>query len=121
MIYLLIVFLSFASVGWAEHLVPGTETADCNQRNHWCGQTLGHDEPAPTLKESADWTRKLMAGTITCLDRMEAAMRAMEPFLDGSRHINLLKTEAEKEAYFRDKPAAYALWQSTKRECWSTP
>jgi len=53
-----------------------------------------------------------------CLAKMEAAMRAMEPFLDGTRHIDRPMTEPERDQYFRDRVMAYQQWYAVSNECW---
>lgn len=52
-----------------------------------------------------------------CLATMEAAMKAMEPFITGTRHINLPMSEQDKDAYFRDRLKGYAQWDAAKT-CW---
>lgn len=64
----------------------------------------------PTPKESAEWIKKVMVGTVTCLDRMEEAMRAMEPYIMGVPNPLVLGD-------YRD---ASAKWQSAKA-CWRQP
>jgi hypothetical protein len=62
---------------------------------------------------------------LDCLDKMEAAMRAMEPFSAGSyRHIWIdTKSDASIriELPYRFEPRmleAMKMWSITKNECW---
>lgn len=89
----------------ATHL-PLVETLECSQRNFYCEQTLGHDDPSLSpfnetiepqytstgalkidrksfdalLKDYPDAKLRVLLVDERCLAQMEAAMRAMEPF-----------------------------------------
>lgn len=54
---------------------------------------------------------------VGCYQRMREAMRAMEPFISGERHIARPMSEAEQDRYFRDKSRVYVQWDRVMREC----
>lgn len=86
----IILALGLAGTGWANHLSVQIETTECAERNHYCGQTLGHDSPTlPQVDEPRSNTlgpyyageaEKAQKRYNQCEQRMEAAMRAMERY-----------------------------------------
>lgn len=100
--------------------------------SQWCNVDTGtytvclHEDPPRTITvcNTPECGKLFVTDGSTadpCLVQMESAMRAMEPFLDGTRHINLPMTEPMKDSYFHDRGVAYVEWYAVKRLCWRQP
>lgn len=106
-LFAVLIVLSLATAGWAgEPLAPSVETAECSERNNFCGLTWAQNEQAKT----------------DCLARMEAAMRAIEPWIgmDLKRTQNggwMFTYPVEPDEKKRE---ALQLWADAKR-CWGKP
>lgn len=120
---LVLLVVLWAGVGWANHLSATIETLECSERNHHCGQALGHDSPSMPQVDTDDMVTIHSSPTgcyasfgspprqvevecqepqglpvPVCLKKMEAAMRAMEKqfyYKSGGRMIFPFKPEGE--------------------------
>lgn len=117
---LVVLFVLLATRGWANHLSAVIETLECSERNHYCGQTLGHDAPSmPQVGtgviicgDPAKFSCEQITTPTPCEQKMEAAMRAMDAYLTESAQARLM------DRIVLPKESVLHQWEAVKRECW---
>ena len=157
-ILMVLVVVLWAGAGWANHLSATIETLECSERNHYCGQTLGHDSPSMPQVDQGDFVTTYTISTgcyasfgspprqvevecqepqglpvPVCMKKMEAAMRAMDPFVMVDPKSNIMIVDRHgnyvisPDSYWSGIPSeeaprrmsAFEQWKAVKRECWS--
>jgi hypothetical protein len=73
------------------------------------------------------WATVGWGGEATCQEKMEAAMTAMDEFVEGPDHFSVTlenysdEAIAKATAWGKRWDAALALWRQSKPGCWGTP
>lgn len=145
MLLIVLAAVLWAGTGWANHLSAIFETLECAERNHYCGQTLGHDSPtvttgcyasfgSPPRQVEVECQEPQGLPVPVCMKKMEAAMRAMEPFVMVDPKSNIMIVDGHgdyvlsPDSYWSGIPTDVAprrvmvqeQWKAVTRECWHT-
>lgn len=80
---------------------------------------MGNGNWSRTLARCVPNPTATMDVTDTCHMKMEAAMRAMDPFIDWFTRLNESHLDMDDQATLHALSEAYQRWQKTKETCWA--